>query len=104
MIRSWRGQTGQALDGKVALITGGGRGLGLTTAEAYLKAGAGVAILDRDAASLENACRDLTTAGLEPLAIQADIRHEEEVDAAVERAKQWFGRVDVLVNNAAVLM
>jgi len=94
----------RTLAGKTALVTGAGRGLGLTTAEAYLKAGAQVAILDRDAEALDLAVHDLGAAGLEPLSIQADIRDEEQVDAAVKKTISELGRIDVLVNNAAVLM
>jgi NAD(P)-dependent dehydrogenase (short-subunit alcohol dehydrogenase family) len=93
-----------ALAGKVALVTGAARGLGLTTAEAYLEAGAQVALLDRDVEELERAAQELSLAGFEPLMIQGDIRSEDDVDAAVARIVRELGRIDVLVNNAAVLM
>lgn len=94
----------RGLDRKVAIVTGAGRGLGLTTAEGYLRAGAQVAIFDRDRARLDAAGAELATEGHEPLAVEVDIRFEDAVDRAVGRVVAAYGRIDVLVNNAAVLM
>lgn len=92
------------LEGKVAIVTGAGRGLGLTTAEAYLRAGAQVAIFDRDRARLEAAGAELAAGGRELLAVEVDIRLQDAVDGAVRQVLDAYGRIDVLVNNAAVLM
>lgn len=92
------------LSGKVAIVTGGARGLGLTTAEAYLRAGARVAIFDRDEAALATIAAVLAAAGHEPLTLAVDIRDQRSVGAGVQRVLDSCGRVDVLVNNAAVLM
>jgi NAD(P)-dependent dehydrogenase (short-subunit alcohol dehydrogenase family) len=103
MVRLGRGTDTILLQGKVAIVTGGARGLGLTMAEAYLQAGALVAILDRDEAMLEQTAAGLASAGFECLSLAVDVRHEQEIDAAVERVLESYGHVDVLVNSAALL-
>ena len=102
MVETWR--TERPLEGKITMITGSGRGLGMAMAEGYLQAGATVAMLDRDAAGLEEAVRELSAEGHEPIPIVADIRFHDQVERAVRTLLDQFGRVDVLVNNAAVLM
>src|SRR4051812_23465513 len=92
------------LDGKVALVTGAAQGMGLSIAEAYLLAGAQVALLDRDANQLDLAARSLETQGLSPLTFHGDIRDEVAVESTVQAVLGAFGRIDVLVNNAALLM
>jgi NAD(P)-dependent dehydrogenase (short-subunit alcohol dehydrogenase family) len=92
------------LDGKVTIVTGSARGLGMAIAEGYLQAGATVAMVDRDSAGLEAAAAELSTAERRPLPIVADIRFEEQIDQVVRSLVDQFGRIDVLVNNAAVLM
>jgi NAD(P)-dependent dehydrogenase (short-subunit alcohol dehydrogenase family) len=94
----------ERLDGRVALVTGAARGMGLSIAEAYLRAGAAVAILDRDPASLSLATQQLQDQGFAPLELYADIRDEAAVDAAVQSVLGAYGQIDVLVNNAALLM
>jgi NAD(P)-dependent dehydrogenase (short-subunit alcohol dehydrogenase family) len=91
------------LDGRVAIVTGGASGLGLTTAEACLAAGARVAIVDRDTEALTQAEAELRPSEDAWLAIAADIRTETEVEAAVERVRAAWGSIDVLVNSAALL-
>ncbi len=97
-------QVEQVLVGKTAIVTGAARGLGLTTAEAYLRAGANVAIFDRNLPQLEAAAEEMSGLGFEPLTVATDIRDEEAIDAAVRQVLQAYGRIDVLVNNAALLM
>ena len=92
------------LPGKTAIVTGAARGLGLTTAEAYLRAGANVAIFDRNRTQLEAAAEEMSGLGFEPLTVAMDIRDEQAIDAAVHEVLHAFGRVDVLVNNAPLLM
>lgn len=89
-------------EGKVALVTGSGRGIGEVTAKLFAHKGAAVVILDL---SLENALKvqdDITKAGGRALAVQCDITNEEDVILAVAAAVKEFGKVDILVNNAAV--
>ena len=92
------------LVGKAAIVTGAARGLGLTTAEAYLRAGASVAIFDRNEAQLTMAAVEMAELGYKPLTVWVDIRDEQAVGWAIRRVIDTYGRLDVLVNNAALLM
>ncbi len=90
------------LTGKVALITGGGTGLGRAMAERFLQLGAKVAICGRREQVLADAATEMMQAyGSEVLAVPCDIRDPAAVDALIERAWSQFGGVDILVNNAA---
>lgn len=84
---------------QVALITGGGSGIGLATARELLSLGAKVAICGRKADRLSQAQADLATHG-EVFAASCDIREPSQIEAFVEKVLQHFGRIDVLVNNA----
>ncbi len=88
------------LDGKVALVTGGSRGLGLAAAEGLAEAGADVAICGRDQGSLDAALKGLASTGKNCIAIQCDISSEDDVVQMASRVKDHYGRCDVLVNNA----
>jgi NAD(P)-dependent dehydrogenase (short-subunit alcohol dehydrogenase family) len=88
------------LTGRVAVVTGGNRGLGRALALALGQAGARVAILARDAAQTDAAVRELGTAGVEAHGFRADVARRPEVDRAVEEIVSVFGGVDILVNNA----
>ena len=89
----------RGLDGKRALVTGAARGIGLATAERLGREGARVALLDVDAAALDQA---LAAAGDGALAIHADVRDEDAVRAAVDGAVARWGGLDVVVANAAI--
>ncbi|HET8656810.1 MAG TPA: SDR family oxidoreductase [Longimicrobiaceae bacterium] len=89
------------LAGRVALITGGGSGLGLSMAKRFVALGARVAIVGRSAERLAEAAREIDPAGERVLAHPADVREFEQVEAALGAAEQRLGPVDVLVNNAA---
>jgi NAD(P)-dependent dehydrogenase (short-subunit alcohol dehydrogenase family) len=91
------------LTGRVVLITGGSRGLGLLLAREFARQGARISICARDERELESAHRDLESRGADVLAVRCDVARREEVDAWVERAAAAFGAVDVLVNNASVI-
>jgi peroxisomal 2,4-dienoyl-CoA reductase len=87
---------------KVALVTGGGTGIGLGIAEALARHGADLAIVSRKAENLQAASARITAAtGRRCLAIAADVRVPEAVGMAVNRAASELGRLDILVNGAA---
>jgi NAD(P)-dependent dehydrogenase (short-subunit alcohol dehydrogenase family) len=89
------------LKNQVAVITGGGTGIGLAIATRLGSLGARIAIASRDSGHLEKGCAALREAGIDPLAIQLDVRKPEQVDEMVERTVKHFGSFDILVNNAA---
>jgi len=88
------------LENKVALITGAERGIGRAVASKMTHEGAMVALADIDLASAQSAAEQLQDEGCRALAIQTDITRESQVQAAVQRAIEHFGRIDILVNNA----
>jgi NAD(P)-dependent dehydrogenase (short-subunit alcohol dehydrogenase family) len=88
------------LSGKVAVVTGGSRGIGRATAIALAGAGANVALLGRDRAKLEESLKLVREAGSEAAAIVCDVREEGQVKQAAEDVMQRFGAVHILVNNA----
>ncbi len=90
------------LTGKVAIITGGNGGLGLGIAKGLARAGAAVAVVGRNMEKLEVATKELKEAGAKVLAVQADVSKEDDVNRMVKETADHFGRVDILVNNAAI--
>lgn len=88
------------LSGRVALVTGGGRGLGAQIAGALAQAGAAVALGSRKRAACERTAAELAAAGARALALRLDVTSEEEVGAAFDETERALGPVDVLVNNA----
>ncbi|NKQ51377.1 SDR family oxidoreductase [Amycolatopsis sp. K13G38] len=91
------------LTGKVAIVTGSGRGLGLAYARELAAAGAKVVVNDVDAATAEAAAKEITDAGGTAVAEVAAVGRTEAAEALVARAVDEFGRLDVLVTNAGVL-
>ena len=87
------------LDGKVALVTGGTRGIGRGIAEAFLSAGASVAINGRSAEKGAATIREWS-AGDRAFYVAGDVTQKEEVEAMVDATLAQFGRIDILVNNA----
>ena len=90
------------LAGKVALVTGGTRGIGLAVARSLADDGASVVVSGRDPGRLESAAKELEGLGTSALAVAADAAKREDADRLVETAKERFGRIDVLVNNAGI--
>jgi peroxisomal 2,4-dienoyl-CoA reductase len=89
------------LDGQVALVTGGGTGIGLGISQLLAELGAHVVMASRKPAHLEAARADIESRGGKVTAVQLDVRDPEQVKAAVDGIAQQLGRIDVLVNNAA---
>ena len=89
------------LAGKVALVTGAGRGIGEAISESLAGHGAQVAVNDIHVESAEQVCRQLTDAGHEAIAVSADVADQDAVNAMVDRIEAEFGSVDLLINNAA---
>jgi NAD(P)-dependent dehydrogenase (short-subunit alcohol dehydrogenase family) len=89
-------------DGKVALVTGAGGGIGLATARAFAEAGASVIVVDRDAALLDEATAGLRSAGHAILAVGCDVTGRGKVRAMVAQAVERFGRLDTAFNNAGI--
>ena len=90
------------LSGRAAFITGGGRGIGLCTAEALLEHGARVVISDRDPAVLEAGRADLTEKGWEVDAVTLDVTDSKAVARAAAEANERHGGIDILIANAGI--
>ena len=92
-----------SFDGKVVLVTGGSRGLGLALAHEFAERGARLALLARNPEDVERAARELRDAGHEATDYVCDVRDRQQVDAAVNATMERFGRLDVVVNNAGTI-
>lgn len=90
------------LDGQVALITGGGTGIGRATAAAFAREGCRVALVGRRREPLEEAVSELAAAGLAAMALPADVADRSAGQAVVQSVTDAWGRLDVLVNNAGL--
>jgi 3-oxoacyl-[acyl-carrier protein] reductase len=93
---------GKPLAGRTAVVTGGTRGIGLAIARALAEDGASVVVSGRDAGRLESAVKEVETLGASALGVAADQSKREDCDRLVDAAKDRFGRIDVLVNNAGI--
>ncbi len=91
-----------ALLGKVIVVTGGGSGLGKAMTKYFLELGANVVITSRDLEKLQNTATELEQdSNGKCLAVQCDVRHYDQVESMLKQALDTFGKVDVLLNNAA---
>ena len=88
------------LEGKVVLVTGGGRGIGKGIARGMVAEGAAVAIASRQSQTLEQTAAELSAGGASVLAVPADVADEAQVERLFGAVMERFGRLDVLVNNA----
>ena len=92
----------KTLAGRVAIVTGGNRGIGLAIARLLAEDGASVVVSGRDAARLDAAVKELESLGAPALGVPADATKREDADRLVEVTRERFGRIDVLVNNAGI--
>jgi len=94
--------SGDALAGRVALITGASRGIGLAVARRLGLMGARISICAKNPERLEESASRLGSAGIEVLATPADVTREDQVSDLVRKTRQKLGPVDILVNNAGI--
>src|SRR5262245_21044834 len=90
------------LQGKVALITGGGRGIGKAIALGFAQEGAALVLCGRTLAALEEVCHAVHRRGGAAIPVQADVAREADVARVRDQALAVFGQIDILVNNAGV--
>lgn len=94
----------KSLEGKVALITGSSRGIGLATARELAKRGARIVLNARGGPRLDNALDSLRSQGADVIAAPADVTDPDACRAMIQAAVEHFGRLDILVNNAGISM
>jgi NAD(P)-dependent dehydrogenase (short-subunit alcohol dehydrogenase family) len=91
-----------SLQGKTAIVTGGGRGLGEQIADAYADAGANVVVCSRNLEACQQISDSLKAKGVRSLALKCDVSNPEEIQYVVDETIKEFGRIDILVNNSGV--
>jgi 3-oxoacyl-[acyl-carrier protein] reductase len=99
-VRAMASRSPFSLEGKTAIVTGGGTGIGKSIAIEFARAGADVGLCSRKLEHLEPVAKAIHDLGRRSFAMPVDVRQEEQVKAVVERAVHEFGRLDVMVNNA----
>src|SRR5258708_16208099 len=103
LLDAGRGNSVTRLSGKVALVTGGGTGIGRAIALAFAREGASVAVAGRRLEKLREVISEVQKAGGAGLAMECDVTQAREVERAVKGTVERFGRLNVLVNNAGTL-
>lgn len=88
------------LEGKTAIVTGGGRGLGAQIAKGFAEAGANVVVCSRKLETCEEMSEEIKQLGVDSLALKCDVTNPEDVSHVVEKTVEKFGTIDILVNNS----
>ncbi|EGA89300.1 gluconate 5-dehydrogenase [Planococcus donghaensis MPA1U2] len=88
------------LEGKTAIITGGGRGLGAMMAEAFAEAGANIVVCSRKLEACQETTNKLEQMGVKTLAVACDVTNERDVENVIQKTLEKFGSIDILVNNS----
>lgn len=91
------------LENKVAVITGGGRGIGRETASLFVKEGAKVAVFDIFTEDVEKVCREIDSDVKNTLCVTADVSDRNQVKNAIDATLEKFGKIDILINNAGII-
>ena len=91
------------LTGRVALVTGAGRGIGAATAKRLAEEGARVTLADLDVEGCQRVAEDIAALGSEAVAVRCDVSKSDDAQQAVATAIEKFGQLDILVNNAGIL-
>ncbi|SDK34775.1 meso-butanediol dehydrogenase / (S,S)-butanediol dehydrogenase / diacetyl reductase [Agrobacterium fabrum] len=97
------GDSNFSLEGKIALITGGGRGIGAGIATSLARAGADVLVADYTQELAEEGASAIAALGRRTMAIQVDVRKPQSVSAMIDLVEKQFGRLDIAINNAGVV-
>jgi 3-oxoacyl-[acyl-carrier protein] reductase len=92
----------KTLEGKVAVVTGASRGIGLAISRKLGGLGAKLSLCARSADKLQNVANELKSAGVEVIIVAADVSSGDDILSLVEETKQAFGAIDILVNNAGI--
>jgi NAD(P)-dependent dehydrogenase (short-subunit alcohol dehydrogenase family) len=90
-----------SLKGKISIITGGGSGIGKAIANELAALGSNIVIASRNIERLEKAAQEIKAIGVEVLTVQTDIRNANQVKNLIKQTLEYFGQIDILVNNAA---
>jgi 3-oxoacyl-[acyl-carrier protein] reductase len=101
--RNRRRETDMRLEGKVAIITGAGRGIGKETAKLFVEEGAKVTIMDLGTGDIKAVCAEVDSTGSSTLCIDGDVTKKDDVKRCVDQTLMKFGRVDILINNAGII-
>ncbi len=90
------------LKDKIAIVTGGARGIGRFLANGMAEAGANIVLASRKLENCSESARELEQLGIKTLALKCDMQNKEEIAAVVKKTSETFGRIDILVNNAGI--